>query len=101
MATVTVRATINAPPVSKDGLELLIVVAALPRTMAEAAFPKGLLVLTATLAPAINAPALIVVVPVYALEPDRVSDPSPLLTRLPVVAVLAPVMVRLEGYQKY
>ena len=61
---VTPLAMVNAPPVNNAGLELLVVVVASPIMIAVAAKPNGPLVFTATSAPAINVPSLMLVVPV-------------------------------------
>ena len=55
------------PPVNKETLELFDNVAASPNVIVEFALPNGPALLTATAAPLIRVPPLIVVAPEYVL----------------------------------
>ena len=71
------RANVYAPFSFNCGVELFVVVFASPKITAEAAFPSGLFVFKATDASTKIVPALIVLVPEYELEPERVNAPVP------------------------
>src|SRR5258706_3439976 len=77
------RPIVKAPPVSNDGLELFVVVAASPNMIAEAALPNAPAEPEREFVPAINVPALIVVVPVYVFTPDNVHVPIPFFVNVP------------------
>jgi hypothetical protein len=93
-AIVIVRAIVKAPSISKEGLELFVVVAALPKIIAVDAFPKGLLVDKATAAPTAIVPALIVVVPVYEFAALNLRVPLPDFTIPKVEPLIIPLMVK-------
>ena len=97
LAIIIVRANVNAPPISRVGLELFAVVEASPKVTAVLAFPKGPLVLTETLAPVINVPALIVVVPVKVFVPEIVNKLVPTFVRPNVPEELLTIPERVKS----